>query len=72
MMLMMAAAGSGTAIKEGDTGKGHGSPSESRLEVEEGSLPEGGGNEAVTCRAPKTEQELICSHLFEFCLECLK
>lgn len=51
---VMAAAGSGKAIKEGDTGKGHRSPSERHLEVEEGSLQQGGGDEDGTCRAPKT------------------
>lgn len=35
--------GLGRAIKEGDTGKGHRSPSERRSEDEEGSPSEGGG-----------------------------
>lgn len=43
MTALAAGAGGGTAIKEGDTGKGHRSPSERRSEVEEGSLSEGAG-----------------------------
>lgn len=42
----MGVAGKGN--KEGGGGKGHGSPSERHLELEEGSLSERGDNEGVT------------------------